>query len=106
MHDPYHAGYSHVMHLLDSFNHSGPYGSRLCLITEVLGENVQQLAIKFQNNVLPITAVKQMTKQLLLGVDYLHSCGIIHTGQSLFRAVDIFLIRINLMSRSQTSCSR
>lgn len=45
------------MHTLDDFYHPGAHGSHLCLVTEVLGEDVQGLATKFQNHVLPIAAV-------------------------------------------------
>lgn len=40
-------------------------------------------AAKYEDGKLPIKAVKRITRQLLLGLDFLHrECGIIHTGMA------------------------
>ena len=72
------------MQLLDNFYHFGPHGSHLCLVSEVLGESVQRLSTKYERYLLPIPIVKQITQQVLVGLDYLHSCNIIHTGTTTF----------------------
>lgn len=78
--NPNHPGYSHVVSLLDSFKHIGPNGVHVCMVFEVLGENLLGLIKKYHYKGIPKVLVKQITKQILLGLDYLHrECGIIHT---------------------------
>lgn len=52
----------------------------MCMVFEVLGQNLLRPIIKSNYRGVPIHAVKWIMKQVLLGVDYLHrQCGIIHT---------------------------
>lgn len=75
-----HPGRKHVVSLLDSFTHKGPNGSHVCMVFEVLGENLLGLIKRWNHRGIPMPLVKQITKQVLLGLDYLHrECGIIHT---------------------------
>ncbi|GAB7346731.1 hypothetical protein MBLNU459_g1841t1 [Dothideomycetes sp. NU459] len=75
-----HPGRKHVVSLLDSFNHKGPHGMHVCMVFEVLGENLLGLIKRWNHRGIPMPLVKQITKQVLLGLDYLHrECGIIHT---------------------------
>ncbi|KAF2016093.1 serine protein kinase-like protein Sky1 [Aaosphaeria arxii CBS 175.79] len=75
-----HPGRKHVVSLLDSFNHRGPNGVHVCMVFEVLGENLLGLIKRWNHRGIPMPLVKQITKQVLLGLDYLHrECGIIHT---------------------------
>lgn len=138
-----HPGKKHIVELLDHFIHKGPNGDHVCMVFEVLGENMLNLLLRYKsfqkektdelqqqcnteaktikvtsnenddttnknqnsfsdssanNSIstitkltdlailkesyggLPITLVKQITKQLLLALDYLHrECGLIHT---------------------------
>lgn len=75
-----HPGRKHVVSLLDSFNHKGPNGVHVCMVFEVLGENLLGLIKRWNHRGIPMPLVKQITKQVLLGLDYLHrECGIIHT---------------------------
>jgi serine/threonine-protein kinase SRPK3 len=75
-----HPGRRHVVSLLDSFNHKGPNGVHVCMVFEVLGENLLGLIKRWNHRGIPMPLVKQITKQVLLGLDYLHrECGIIHT---------------------------
>lgn len=77
---PDHPGRKHVVSLLDSFNHKGPNGTHVCMVFEVLGENLLGLIKRWNHRGIPMPLVKQITKQVLLGLDYLHrECGIIHT---------------------------
>ncbi|KAL7414294.1 kinase-like domain-containing protein [Mrakia frigida] len=76
-----HPGRNHVVQLLDSFRHTGPNGIHVCMVFEVLGESLLGL-IQRHHNVggLPFPLVKQIAKQVLLGLDFLHrDCQIIHT---------------------------
>lgn len=78
--NPNHPGKKHVVSLLDSFNHKGPNGEHVCMVFEVLGENLLGLIKRWNHRGIPMPLVKQITKQVLLGLDYLHrECGIIHT---------------------------
>lgn len=75
-----HPGRAHVVSLLDSFTHKGPNGNHVCMVFEVLGENLLGLIKRWNHRGIPMPLVKQITKQVLLGLDYLHrECGIIHT---------------------------
>ncbi|KAH8711761.1 hypothetical protein BB8028_0004g13850 [Beauveria bassiana] len=77
---PDHPGRKHVVSLLDSFEHKGPNGTHVCMVFEVLGENLLGLIKRWNHRGIPMPLVKQITKQVLLGLDYLHRhCGIIHT---------------------------
>jgi serine/threonine-protein kinase SRPK3 len=50
------------------------------MVFEVLGENLLGLIKRYQHRGVPQHIVKQITKQVLMGLDYLHTeCGIIHT---------------------------
>lgn len=78
--NPEHPGRKHVVSLLDSFEHKGPNGVHVCMVFEVLGENLLGLIKRWNHRGIPMELVKQITKQVLLGLDYLHrDCGIIHT---------------------------
>ncbi|KAH8884402.1 kinase-like protein [Thozetella sp. PMI_491] len=78
--NPNHPGRKHVVSLLDSFEHAGPNGTHVCMVFEVLGENLLGLIKRWNHRGIPTQLVKQITKQVLLGLDYLHrECGIIHT---------------------------
>lgn len=77
---PDHPGRKHVVSLLDSFEHKGPNGVHVCMVFEVLGENLLGLIKRWNHRGIPMPLVKQITKQVLLGLDYMHrECGIIHT---------------------------
>jgi len=78
--DPDHPGRRHVVSLLDHFTHEGMNGSHICMVFEVLGENLLGLIKRYQNRGVPPHIVQQIAKQVLLGLDYIHRCcGIIHT---------------------------
>src|SRR5260221_4189051 len=78
--DPTHPGRRHVISLLDHFKHKGPNGIHVCMVFEVLGENLLGLIKRHQSKGVPAHLVKQIAKQVLLGMDYMHrQCGVIHT---------------------------
>lgn len=72
-------GSNYVLTLLDNFFHQGPNGNHIVMIFEVLGENLLALIKKYEHRGIPIIYVKQIAKQLLLGLDFMHRrCGVIH----------------------------
>ncbi|KAK4703049.1 serine/threonine-protein kinase SRPK3, partial [Phenoliferia sp. Uapishka_3] len=78
--NPAHPGRRHVVSLLDHFTHRGPNGSHVCMVFEVLGENLLGLIKRYHHRGVPEHICKQIAKQVLLGLDYMHrECGIIHT---------------------------
>lgn len=75
-----HAGAHHVISFLDHFKHKGPNGTHVCMVFEVLGENLLGLIKRHQSKGVPAPLVKQIAKQIILGLDYMHRvCGVIHT---------------------------
>lgn len=73
-------GRKHVVELLDHFYHRGPNGNHVCMVFEVLGENLLSLIKRYNHRGIPAHLVKQISKQVLMGLDYMHrECGIIHT---------------------------
>jgi len=78
--NPSEPGFPYVVRLMDHFYHQGPHGMHVCMVFEVLGENLLTLIRRFDHRGLPMDVVRRFTKQLLLGLDYMHRvCGIIHT---------------------------
>lgn len=78
--NPAHPGRRHVVSLLDHFTHRGPNGAHVCMVFEVLGENLLGLIKRYHHRGVPEHICKQIAKQVLLGLDYMHrECGIIHT---------------------------
>ncbi|BGP64695.1 hypothetical protein NBRC10512v2_006060 [Rhodotorula toruloides] len=78
--NPAHPGRRHVVSLLDHFTHRGPNGTHVCMVFEVLGENLLGLIKRYHHRGVPDHICKQIAKQVLLGLDYIHrECGIIHT---------------------------
>ncbi|XP_052020488.1 SRSF protein kinase 2-like [Apodemus sylvaticus] len=69
-----------VAQLIDDFKISGVNGTHVCMVFEVLGHHLLKWIIKSNYQGLPIRCVKSIIRQVLQGLDYLHSkCKIIHT---------------------------
>ncbi|ROW17514.1 hypothetical protein VPNG_00929 [Cytospora leucostoma] len=87
--DPDHPGHRHVSHPLDSFYHEGPNGRHLCVVMEWLGLQTSAVAELYDEYRLDGELARRVSRQALLAVDYLHSCGVahadIHMGNILFR---------------------
>ncbi|GLC46377.1 hypothetical protein PLESTB_001768700 [Pleodorina starrii] len=70
----------HCVRLCDSFEHSGPNGRHVCLVFEVLGDNLLALIKRYDYKGIPIPIVRNLARQMLVALDYMHRCcEIIHT---------------------------
>lgn len=69
-----------TVQLLNDFKISGVNGVHVCMVFEVLGHNLLKLIIKSTYRGIPLCNVRTIMRQVLEGLDYLHSkCRIIHT---------------------------
>lgn len=76
---PQSPGKAHTCQLLDSFIHNGPNSRHICLVLEPLGLSALDVYRSFPAS-LPLILVQRIAKDILLGLQYVHECGIIHTG--------------------------
>jgi len=82
--NPQHPGHSHIVQILDSFVHKGPNGEHSCIVFEALGQSVLSFQKSSERGQLPLDVVRTIARQLLLALDYIHSCcNLIHTGNTL-----------------------
>lgn len=74
-----HAGKNLFRQLYDSFETTGPHGTHVCLVQQPLGLSLEQMLDLRPTGTLPIQLLKQPLRQILAGLDFLHSADIIHT---------------------------
>jgi hypothetical protein len=78
--DPAARSRDRVVRLVDDFAIFGPHGTHVTMVTEVLGCTLLKLIKVFRYRGLPRLLVKRIIRQVLEGLDYLHTkCTIIHT---------------------------
>ncbi len=71
---------AHCCRLYDWFEHTGPHGRHICMVFEVLGDNLLSLIKQYDYRGIPIPVVQRLAKQILTGLHYLHTDRkIIHT---------------------------
>lgn len=82
------SGSDGVVHLLDTFDVEGPFGVHLCMVFELMGENILHLMYTMKSLThgesrsrlcLPMAKSKQMIHQVLSALDSIHKKGVIHT---------------------------
>ena len=78
--DAEHPGKARLRVALDTFQIKGPYGSHQCLLFAPLGLTYTKFRTLFPNNALNKDLLQQSLLMILLGLDFLHQAGIIHTG--------------------------
>ena len=71
---------THVIQLLNCFLHKTYYGEHFCMVFEILGVNLLEIIKRYDYKGVDLDIVKIITKQILIGLDFLgRECGIIHT---------------------------
>jgi len=65
--------------MLDYFEHQGPNGLHVCMVFDVLGENLLALIERYDYKGIPLPIVKRIAKDTLIALDHIHSINIIHT---------------------------
>ncbi|KAH9098883.1 hypothetical protein LEN26_016510 [Aphanomyces euteiches] len=69
-----------IVKLIASFEHTGPHGVHMCMVFEMLGDNLLTLIKRYDYKGIPLPLLKIITKQMLEGMAFLHDeCEIIHT---------------------------
>ncbi|KAK6502367.1 hypothetical protein TWF506_002948 [Arthrobotrys conoides] len=80
-------GSEHVVCLKDSFYHQGPNGKHLCLVFELLGDNIYSVLEGYSYETtgsertltkFPKPIAKRILKNVLLGLNFLHQNGVVH----------------------------
>lgn len=70
----------HIVQLLNAFIFHGPYGKHFCMVFEILGVNLLEIIKRYDYKGIPLSTCRRLTKQILIGLHFLHSyCGIIDT---------------------------
>lgn len=78
--DPTNPRRNKTVQLLNDFKITGVNGTHVCMVFEVLGHNLLKLILKSNYRGIPLPNVKSIIRQVLEGLDYLHTeCQIIHT---------------------------
>ncbi|ETN45530.1 uncharacterized protein HMPREF1541_09362 [Cyphellophora europaea CBS 101466] len=83
--DPTHPGYNHVRFSLDSFRIKGPrHGldrspEHLCIVYDVLREPIDECMRRWPNARFSGAKLRLLLPSLLLGLDYMHTSGVVHT---------------------------
>lgn len=76
-------GKAHVVQMRGHFWHCGPNGRHRCMVFEVMGENLLALVKHFNYEGIPMPFVRRLSRHTLLGLEYIHSRGVIHTDVKL-----------------------
>ncbi|XP_061825371.2 SRSF protein kinase 2 isoform X3 [Nerophis lumbriciformis] len=103
--DPVDPNKDMVVQLIDDFKITGVNGIHVCMVFEVLGHHLLKWIIKSNYQGLPLPCVKSIIRQVLQGLDYLHSkCKIIHTDikpENILMCVDDTFVRRMAMEAAE-----
>ncbi|XP_026837763.1 SRSF protein kinase 2 [Drosophila erecta] len=85
----------------DHFHITGPNGTHTCLVFEVLGDNLLSVIERTAYKGLPLCNIKQIARQILTGLYFLHNkCRIIHTD---LKPENVLLVANDVTIRAQVS---
>ncbi|KAF2494665.1 kinase-like protein [Lophium mytilinum] len=75
-----HPGSAYVLSILDEFFIEGPNGKHLCVVTPLAGGSVSfsKECARESPGKFPLSASRSIVAQIALGLEYIHSCGIVH----------------------------
>ncbi|KAK4450341.1 kinase-like domain-containing protein [Podospora aff. communis PSN243] len=73
------AGYKHVCHLVEDFEHEGPNGTHVCLVFELMGETLRSFGLWFREFMVPTSVMRKFSWHLVVTFDFAHASGVIHT---------------------------
>lgn len=76
-------GYKYICHLVDDFELEGPNGNHVCLVLELMGENLRTFGVWFKEDMVPTPIMRKFTLQLVAALDYAHDRDVIHTDMSM-----------------------
>lgn len=79
--NPDHPGQSFTISLLDEFIIAGPNGCHQCIVTEAVGCSTESSKVETTPWKFPAGTAGAISAQILLGLDYIHSCGVVHSGK-------------------------
>lgn len=97
--DPLDMKRERIVRLMNHFTVRGVNGVHTCLVFEALGCSLYKLIVKNNYQGLAIAQVRNIIKQVLEGLDYLHSkCSIIHTD---IKPENILLVIDNAAAMNQ-----
>lgn len=108
-----HEGRSHLMSMIDFFEHKGPNGVHRCLVLDVMGPSTAGALEDLPSSVVtasdgrrkyPVWMAKSILCQTLLGIDFSHENGIVHgdlqQGNILFPVKDLGSISEDELSQN------
>jgi serine/threonine protein kinase len=70
-----------VISLLDEFVIAGPNGRHRCIISEAMGCSAANSKDETMPWKFPLAGARSIAAQVLLGLDYIHSCNVVHGGK-------------------------
>lgn len=80
---PYPQGVEYVTTLVDEFDIDGANGRHKCLVSELAGYSIADSKTQSYVWLFPIEVARAISAKVILGVQFLHSSGIIHGGMYL-----------------------
>ncbi|KAL4886050.1 kinase-like domain-containing protein [Aspergillus karnatakaensis] len=88
-----HPGHKYISTLLDKFTIVGPNGTHHCIVTEAAGGSVAQSKEASLRWGFPVKIARAIAAQALLGLEYIHACGVVHadlhSNNILFKASNL-----------------
>lgn len=77
-----HPGRDLLRLVLDQFQVAGPRGTHHCLLFDPLGISLTEYRNRFPRKRLPENLLQHILRLVLVGLDFLHQAGVVHTGES------------------------
>ena len=80
--NPEHPGRKYIQSLLNESSLEGPIGTHLCVLSEVVGCSVAESKEAATTRMFRLPVARAISAQVLMGLAYMHSCGVTHCGMS------------------------